>query len=165
MKPHVNDAILDGGQRSESMTKEHLGPVVVAIDGSETSLQALVAAREEAAWRNVPLHVVHVEDITPAILHLPGEHNINTRELVEARCDQVWATAVETLGDAGVPVQRVDLDGHPASAIISYAREVDAGLVVLGSRGHGRFANFLLGSTAHGVVTQAHRSVMVVKPD
>ena len=147
------------------MPVEHTGPVVVAIDGSETSLHALGIACQEASWREVPLHILHVEDVTPAILHLPGEYPVNTRELVQVRRDEIWAAAIEELCDTDVPLERVDLEGHPASAIISYAREVDAGLVVVGSRGHGRIANFLLGSTAHGVVTQAHRNVMVVKPD
>ena len=46
--------------------------IVVGYDGSEQSDLALRRGIEEAALREAELHVVHVVDVTPAVLHLSG---------------------------------------------------------------------------------------------
>ena len=135
------------------------GPVVVGIDGSPESAKAFEAARQEAARRGTDLHVVHVVDITPAILHLPGGQNVHTTDLAKARHDEISEEAAQ----AGVETVRVDKEGHAGTAITEYASEADAQLIVVGSRGLGRVRTLVLGSTAHGVINLADRSVLVVK--
>ena len=139
------------------------GPVVVGVDGSPESGAALDAAIREASCRSTQLHVVHVVDITPAILHLAGGETISTRDIAAERHDHVWESIRGTLEGSGVEVVRVDREGHAGSTIAEHASDVDAQLIVVGSRGLGRVKTLVLGSTAHAAINLADRSVLVVK--
>ncbi len=75
-------------------------------------------------------------------------------------------SAVESLTQAGVRAHAVVRDtifGHAASEIIEDAREHEAGIIVMGSRGRGDLAGLVLGSTAHKVIHLADRPVLVVR--
>jgi len=91
-------------------------------------------------------------------------------DVLEARDDSVARHAVLTLDTAvaalqrpGRAVDRLALDGRPASSIIEEARGYGAQLIVLGSHGHSRIASMLLGSTSAEVVARAHCPVLVVR--
>jgi nucleotide-binding universal stress UspA family protein len=61
-------------------------------------------------------------------------------------------------------VTKVDLDGYPPDTLSSYATEVEAELLVLGTRGRGELASLILGSTSHRALHLATCDVLVVKP-
>jgi nucleotide-binding universal stress UspA family protein len=141
-----------------------VGPVVVGIDGSDAGFEALRHAVREAGWRGVALHVVHVLDVTPAVLHLGGDHTISTRELAESDRAEIWKLAEPILEDAGTEVIRVERDGHPGRTLVAYCDEAGASALVVGPRGRGRVQRLLLGSTAEEVVKSSVCDVLVVKP-
>lgn len=141
-----------------------LGPVVVGIDGSEAGFEALRHAVREAAWRDVTLHVVHVLDVTPAVLHLKGNRTITTRELAESDRAEVWQRAGQVVDLEAPAVSQVEREGAPGAALILFCDEVGASVVVVGPRGRGRVREALLGSTAHEIVKTATCDVLVVKP-
>jgi nucleotide-binding universal stress UspA family protein len=143
--------------------EEGTGPVVVGIDGSEASLVALVHAIREARWREVPLHVLNVLDVTPAVLHLAHNQAISTRELAESDREEIWRRATPALERGGVEVVRVDRDGNAGDVLCDYANGIGASVLVVGPRGRGRLADALLGSTAHTVVKAAACDVLLVK--
>jgi nucleotide-binding universal stress UspA family protein len=140
------------------------GPVVVGIDGSEPGFIALRHAAREAAWRNVALHVVHVLDVSPAVLHLEGDRTIHTRDLAESDRAEVWKRAEPILQDAQADVIRVERDGDPGKTLVVYSSEAGASVLVVGPRGRGRVGRWLLGSTADQAVKSAMCDVLVVKP-
>ncbi|MGA8039210.1 MAG: universal stress protein [Acidimicrobiia bacterium] len=117
-----------------------MGIVVVGVDGSDHSLIALTKAREEAAVRGDMLHVVHVTDFTPAVLHLSDGVTVHTSDLAAARRQEVWSKVDEMLGEADESVDRIDRDGYPADVLVDYCEEVGAELLGLGTRGRGRLA-------------------------
>lgn len=139
------------------------GPVVVGTDGSEASVNALLRAVQEAEWRDVDLHVVHVLNVTPAVLHLSGDQTMTTRELAESDRSEIWKLAQPVIDGAGVEVVRIERDGEPGKALLAYAEEVGASVVVVGPRGRGRVEKMFLGSTAEEVVKSATCDVLVVK--
>jgi nucleotide-binding universal stress UspA family protein len=53
--------------------------------------------------------------------------------------------------------------GRADAEIVDLAEEIEAGLVVLGSRGLGGVKRALMGSVSHSVVRHAHCSVLVVR--
>jgi nucleotide-binding universal stress UspA family protein len=135
-------------------------PIVVGFDGSDHSILALERAVAEAELRTAPLHVVHVVDVSPAILHLPG--NIES-EIVEATRESVWSKADEILAASAAETERIDLDGYAGDVLVDYCEEVGATLLVVGTRGRGRLAAGLLGSTSRVAVEHATCDVLVVR--
>lgn len=144
------------------MTDSPAGPVVVGVDGSEESLHAVARAIEEARCKGAELHVVHVNDVAPALLHMKGG-NVDTREIVAAHREDMRNEA-ERLGEgSGVVIQFVGLEGDQAAdTLVAYCEESSASLLVIGPRGRGRFTRALLGSTAHNVINNCRRDVLVV---
>jgi len=55
------------------------------------------------------------------------------------------------------------LGSNPSRALINVAKHEDFDLIVVGSRGLGSVASFLLGSVSRQVVSKAHCDVLVVK--
>jgi nucleotide-binding universal stress UspA family protein len=53
--------------------------------------------------------------------------------------------------------------GNPVQEIIAAAKDWQADLIVVGSRGHGRLTGLLLGSVAQKVISLAHCPVVVVR--
>ena len=139
------------------------GPVVVGIDGSEASLAALQRALREARWRDVDLHVVHVLNVSPAVLHLKGDVTITTSELAESDRAEIWRVAGPILDGADVDVVRVERDGDPAQALVAYSEGAEASVLVVGPRGRGKVQRLLLGSTAEATVKSATCDVLVIK--
>jgi nucleotide-binding universal stress UspA family protein len=134
-------------------------PVVVGIDGSPVSRLVVAKGLEQARWRKSPLHVVH-------IFHLPmvyTEAAINWSEVAEAQRNSAWAVVGEALEIEDVKIERVDLEGYPPDVLVDYASQVDAGLLVVGTRGRGEMASLILGSTSHRAIHLASCDVLVVK--
>lgn len=134
-------------------------PVVAGIDDSPVSRLVIDRALDEAGWRETDLRVVHV-------FHLPmvyTEAAIDWTEVAEAQRAAVWAIAEESLTGADVAVERVDLDGYPPDTLVAYAAEVEASLLVVGTRGRGELASLVLGSTSHRAIHLAPCDVLVVK--
>jgi nucleotide-binding universal stress UspA family protein len=53
-------------------------------------------------------------------------------------------------------------DGDVASTILDVAAEIDAGVIVMGTRGLSGLRSFLVGSVSHAVLHHADRAVLVV---
>jgi nucleotide-binding universal stress UspA family protein len=72
--------------------------------------------------------------------------------------------AATRLRAAGLDAVAEAHDGDPAHVIVEAARTPEAGLIVMGTRGHGGLTRILLGSVARNVVLHASCSVLVVRP-
>jgi nucleotide-binding universal stress UspA family protein len=147
--------------------------VVLAIDGSEEASRAAEAAVELCEKTGSELHVVHVgEDFyLTAVTDLDmvaqtwvaqeyaeSEANFEqiAREVLDAEVEKVEA-AGGTVAQAHLRVGRADAE------IVDLAEEIEAGLVVLGSRGLGGVKRALMGSVSYSVVRHAHCPVLVVR--
>jgi nucleotide-binding universal stress UspA family protein len=73
----------------------------------------------------------------------------------------------ETRDAVGLPAdtELLVVWGDPATEIVIAANDLDADIVVLGSRGRGFFGRMLLGSVSGHVVHHAHRPVLIVPPE
>ena len=137
-------------------------PIVVGVDGSPSSRDALRWAIAEARLRGCPLKAVtawHVPwagyEGVPLPDDLPSEMERAAREVV--------AEAVARLGtDAeGVDIRAVVVEGDSARVLIDEARE--ACLLVVGSRGLGGFRELLLGSVSQQCAHHAGCPVVIVR--
>lgn len=134
-------------------------PVVAGVDDSPVSQKVVARALEQARSRGTDLHVVHV-------FHMPmvyTEAAINWNEVAEMQKAAVWASLEGALSDTDVNVEKVDLEGYPPDALVAFAKDIDASLLVVGTRGRGGLASLVLGSTSHRAIQLAECDVLVVK--
>lgn len=141
------------------------GTVVVGVDGSEISDDAVDAAFLAASRRAGELVVVHawrrpdpLVDEAYAVLAEPSARETESRLAIA----ESIAGLREKYPDVRVTQQVAGT--HPVQALVDAARERDAALLVVGSRGRGGFAGLLLGSVSRGVLHHATCPVMVVRP-
>jgi nucleotide-binding universal stress UspA family protein len=132
------------------------GRIVVGIDGSPESSQALRWAAREAELSGCELHAV-------LAWHIPftyGVLDMNEPDWA-AHASQVLATAVAGAleGTAAARVVQEVVEDYPAAALLHAAEEAD--LLVVGSRGRGTFAGLLLGSVSRHVAAHASCPVVV----
>ena len=139
------------------------GPVVVGIDGSENSRQALRVAFQEACARGARLVAVHAWTVDyDEVLAGQGVVVVDGDQIAQ----QAHADAAECLAGfaeefPGVEVERVVLQGDPVDVLLDHA--TDAQMVIVGSRGRGLVRGFLLGSVSQAVMHRAICPVLVVR--
>ncbi|MET4922445.1 universal stress protein [Streptomyces sp. PSRA5] len=136
-------------------------PLVVGVDGSERSLQALDWAADEAIRHALRLRVVY------ASVWEPHESTRSPLGAGESR-DSTWAEEVVTGAAERARLRRPELKVSgtvlPDAAVPSLLRESDeAYAVVVGSRGHGTLAGLLLGSVGLQLAARAPGPVIVVR--
>jgi nucleotide-binding universal stress UspA family protein len=146
------------------------GSIVVGVDGSDASHDALRWAAEEAKLRSATLVALHAWSFVPAqpigdpgMLAVPagdlaGQLNAEN-DAAQIGLDQ----AVEAALGAGSEVQleRRLVEGDAGEALVAASK--DAVLVVVGSHGRSGFKAALLGSVSRHVVDHAACPVVVVK--
>ncbi|MFB7469756.1 universal stress protein [Kitasatospora sp. NPDC056184] len=140
--------------------------VVVGVDGSPESLAALDWAAEEAARRELPLKVVLAWPTVVTPLAVLGTVDLARRQAdvtlrdAELRVQERWPE---------LTVQAVQVPTEPVRALVDEvtgAQEPDgapAELLVLGSRGFGAVAGFLVGSVSQRVLARTDCPVVLVR--
>ncbi|MEW6284871.1 MAG: universal stress protein [Chloroflexota bacterium] len=136
--------------------------ILLAVDGSEHALHAAKVAADLARCMKAELRIVVVYAPIPPYL---GEPNL--QRAINSRLDEAQAIlqkAVEAAGD--LPQEKIHtelLEGDAAEAIIEVAKTRNSDLIVMGSRGLGRLAGLLLGSTSQKVLSHAPCPVLIVR--
>jgi nucleotide-binding universal stress UspA family protein len=141
--------------------------VVVGVDGSETSREALRWAADEALARGAELRVVHawdVQSVGAGIGLTPGRRTAAEPEGQRQVAEQLVSDLVkDELGDHGLTDIRPSIGrGSAASVLLEAAKGAD--LLVVGSRGLGGFAGLLLGSVSTKMANHAPCPVVIVRP-
>ncbi len=136
------------------------GAVVVGVDGSRLSVEALRFAAREARLRGAVLRVVHAW--APVPVGYPAVYIGVDFDASEKAARAVLDTCLaDGVGDRGdLAVEDLLVTGSATPALLSAAE--DAQLLVVGSRGHGGFAELLLGSVSHQCLHHAPCPVAVV---
>jgi nucleotide-binding universal stress UspA family protein len=158
--------------RGDGPEWNHLpGRILLAFDGSKEACAATRAAVEISNATSSELHVVYSLN-TELWRSYPGQIIPNTREedLLEdleesKRKARAWIDRqAERIRAEGANVEEVYLAfGKPDEAIVKLGEELEAGLIVTGSRGLGGVRRALMGSVSDSVVRHAHCPVLVVR--
>jgi nucleotide-binding universal stress UspA family protein len=138
--------------------------ILVGVDESDMSKHAVQRALQLAERLDAEVEVAHAAYIPATVLAAMGGVPMNMEDIVTGQRRAVWAGLESVLGEAKVPVTRVDLDGYPPDALTDHAGNSGADLIVVGTRGRGPIASMVLGSTSHRVVNNAPCDVLVVRP-
>jgi nucleotide-binding universal stress UspA family protein len=137
--------------------------ILVATDGSKESELAVTTAADLAKSTDSELHVLHVGEV-PLVYHPERhayqaeyeEHEKEAQQLLEAQVDRIEGASA-TEAQAHLRMGRADEE------IVELAQSIDAGLIVMGSRGQGRLRRALVGSVSESVVRHAHCPVTIVR--
>ncbi|MFD7307891.1 universal stress protein [Promicromonospora sp. NPDC059942] len=157
--------------RGQGAASAQEGPVVVGVDGSPTSREAIRFAFDAAALRGAPLVAVHAWRDAPAPAlgrrESPGQavqdQAVQDQDVQEHGAQALGRWLADARADhPDVRVERVVAPDGPTAALLDRAQ--GAQLVVVGSRGRGGFRGLLLGSTSQALIYHAPCPVAVVPP-
>lgn len=161
---HCSVMVVRGRMEEEETT---MGPILLAVDGSEGAEQATMAAAELSRGTGSEVHLVAV---LPEPATMLGRHFYATdiKERLLEQVDSESRAFLDKLAEdlrsrGGRPAQTYLARGRPDAEIVELAEEVGAGLIVLGNRGLGGVKRALMGSVSASVARHAHCPVLVVR--
>ena len=134
--------------------------LLVAIDRSESADRVIAATKELAGLGKAEVWVLHLRE-----REVLGRSRPESPEPEEDAMGAINRSVTE-LQAAGINAHgqvRETLFGQAAREIVADADEVDAGVIVMGSRGRSDLAGLVLGSVAHKVIHLSKRPVLVVQ--
>lgn len=138
--------------------------IVVGVDGTESTHDALEWAAAEAAARRLPLRIVHAYAAIPSWAvfgELPQPYDgIEVSDAARQVTEQAVRRARNVASD--LEVRTRTLIGGGAPALLAQCAEAE--LLVLGSRGRGTVRGMFGGSVSFRVATHATCPVVVVRP-
>jgi nucleotide-binding universal stress UspA family protein len=140
--------------------------ILLATDGSA---EAELATRHAVDLTNATgseLHIVHVALLPSFVIDGPGTvgYDRGLHEKLEEEAREVLRKLTWRVKVAGAAVVGAHLrTGKVAEEIVDLAEELQADLIVVGSRGRGGIRRTLMGSVSDSVVRHAHCPVMVVR--
>ncbi len=145
--------------------------ILLAVDGSACSNRALELVQgfrlsPDSVIRVVAVHQPLSDTLAVSWASPGGDTSTGgeTEDEAEIRVLREGVALAEAdLADTGATVEGFLLEGRPGTAIVDEAGDMGADLVVVGSRGHGRIATMLLGSTASEIVDHAPCPVLVAR--
>ena len=142
--------------------------ILLATDGSGEAELALHTAVDLAKSTNSELHILTVGSDYHLAREMKSKYAEFFREAfqtLERETQQILDEQAEKVEKAGGRVAEAHLrmGGQQDRNIVSLAEEIEAGLIVMGSRGLGGIRRALMGSVSDSVVRHAHCPVLVVR--
>jgi nucleotide-binding universal stress UspA family protein len=141
--------------------------ILVPLDGSAFSEQALPTAQAIAKRENADLELVHVYEmiwpqLTESAPPLDPSLDLELRKRALERLEKI----AETLrGSTGISVKATLLDGVPEDELATYIERRHVDLVVLSTHGHGGISRLWLGGIGSDLVERSFAPVLLIKPE
>lgn len=137
--------------------------ILVAVDGSTNSDRAVEAAAELARAHGSVLSICHA-------FHIPDHYKADLadelEDVLEGDAEKILSYAAGVAEKAkAAATTRLLKKGHPAEAVVAYAVELGADLIVVGIRGRTADQTRAMGSVSAAVSEQASCSVLLVRRD
>ncbi len=132
--------------------------ILLATDGSADADRATEAAADLAKRAGAELHVVHVWHDVPGFAHdfVKRELERQGQEILDAQVEKIQATGATV---AGAHLR----GGRTSNEVIALSEEIEAGLLIVGSRGLGTVKRILMGSQSEEIVHHARVPVLVLR--
>ena len=133
--------------------------ILVPVDFSPNSEEALVFAADLAARIEAPLAVLHV-------VHDPGEapgYYARRDPQLLSRIDDVAAEMMDEFLHSMIKAHIKLVSGLPVTRILEVADKTNPRMVVMGSKGRTGLSHLLLGSKAEQVVRLCPSPVTIIK--
>jgi len=141
--------------------------IIVATDFSEPSIEALREADRLAQGTDSEVFVFHAVPnlvrANPLFPHKNIEDVFQLPALMDRAADAVDELIAKHMRSDHTNVHVLVDTGWPDTALMRKAEEIDADLIVVGSRGYTGLKHVLLGSVAERVIRYSHCAVMVAR--
>ena len=134
--------------------------IVLAFDGSEYSNRALKYAKTFAERFEATLWLVHIFTHTSDLLGYEDYEKFYSKR--KAGGQALLDKALQDLRNTSLDVREELQEGPEAESILNIAKNCQADLIVIGTRGHGTLKGLLVGSVSRKVIHHSSCPVMVV---
>jgi nucleotide-binding universal stress UspA family protein len=137
--------------------------ILVPVDGSDNSYRALDAALLFSEKLGSNITAVHVMEQVP-ITHIGSEKLLS--EFLEAykkENQDILSKCSEIATQKGLTLKTLLLQGNPASVILDYSKQEKFDLLIMGSRGMGKFKELILGSVSSKIVHHSPCAVLLIR--
>jgi nucleotide-binding universal stress UspA family protein len=141
-----------------------LSKILVPVDGSENSFRAL----EHAIFLSTKIQeaqttVLYIIEDQPSLYIYSPKTMEKVRADYKRESTKILERCKEMANKSGINIHTVLLEGDPASKIIGYSEREKFDIIIIGSRGMGKFKEVILGSVSNKVLHHAKCSVMLVR--
>jgi nucleotide-binding universal stress UspA family protein len=158
------------------MQENHFSKLLVAIDGSTSSMHATDYAISIALRNDAQLIILYVIDfykyshISSSIILAPTfgsekylEEKNEAEKLMNKIKEKFKLKVNDNTKSKELKTEIVEGVKSAATTIMEYAELEDVNLIIIGSRGRTSFKKLLLGSISSDVVKNAHCAVLVIR--
>jgi nucleotide-binding universal stress UspA family protein len=147
----------------ESVEDYGIKRIVVAVDTSDYSEMVVARASAIAIAFSAEIHVISIVGLTKLIAS-EADIGIQDVRLCEKEFQEHQKRLIdEYLKGHDLHIESRVLHGDPSSKILSYANEIGADLIVMGSKAYGKVHRLLLGGVSEDVVRNAKCPVMIAR--
>lgn len=132
--------------------------ILLAVDGSAWSVHAKEAAAALPNGGGSEILVLHIREIEVTRGEHATEDSDDAMILVDSVVADLRGRGLKVTGEA-----RNATSGQVAPSILAVAKEFNADIIVMGTRGLSDFSALLVGSVAHKVINHAECAVLVTR--
>jgi nucleotide-binding universal stress UspA family protein len=136
--------------------------ILVANDGSEGAKKALITAIDLAKKYNAELHSISVEEGVPHYAATIGEVDEYKKEANEF-FGKINNEAIAIANKEGIDLHTHVQAGHEVETIVTFAKDGNFDLLVIGFMGHSKIFGRVWGSTSQNITKLSPCTVVVVK--
>ena len=138
--------------------------ILVPVDFSDVATQVLSVASSMAVAFGSRLVIIYVAEAEPDFVGFePGPPSVRVSVARDLKTERHRLEEIkERLVAEGREAIAFTIQGSAVEKILQEARDQSAGLIVMGSHGHGALYELLVGSVTQGVIKGAHCPVVIV---
>jgi nucleotide-binding universal stress UspA family protein len=138
--------------------------ILVAVDLSPASEKVVEAARGVAELTGAKIYILHVAEPDPDFVgYDAGPEVVRTQVARELRREHRAVQALaENLRAEGLDATALLVRGPTVQTTLKEAENLKAGLIVVGTHGHGAVYDVLIGSYSAGIIRSSKLPVLVV---
>lgn len=149
----------------EEYSRSMYDRILVPTDGSDYAEDAAETAFDLAETADAAVYAISVAETGPlGSVRLPGD-DASAAEVLTDRAREFVTELERRASKRGLEVSTAVRTGVPTREILEYADEVDADVIVMGTRGRGGVSRLMLGSVTDAVTRHSGLDVLVAGDD
>ena len=137
--------------------------ILVPVDGSDNSYRALDAALLLSEKLGAKVTAIYVMEDIP-VSYVVSEKLLREIRYAYKRENQlILSNCSEIATKKGLVIQTKLLQGNPGSIILDFCEKEKYDIIIMGSRGMGKFKELVLGSVSSRVLHHSSCPVMIIR--